>query len=235
MKKKLIRYLKSTLRPFVDKYFGDIRNGRFSYAQEGEDLVVDRLLEGKRDGFYVEVGCHHPTRFSNTYFFYKRGWRGVCIDPLPGTKRIFNLKRPRDMVFEEGVGDKGGVLIYHMFNEPALNTFDSKIANKRDGLNGAKIVGNSKIPVRRLDEILISIPYIPPIDILSVDVEGFDFQVLNSNDWIRFRPKIVIVECSSNDLLSIDSDPVNKFLNSLGYVAYAKTGLSIIFKSNRNE
>jgi len=139
------------------------------------------------------------------------------------------------MVFEEGVGDKGGVLIYHMFNEPALNTFDSKIANKRDGLNGAKIVGNSKIPVRRLDEILISIPYIPPIDILSVDVEGFDFQVLNSNDWIRFRPKIVIVECSSNDLLSIDSDPVNKFLNSLGYVAYAKTGLSIIFKSNRNE
>ena len=235
MKKKLIRYLKSNLRPFVDKYFGDIRNGRFSYAQEGEDLVVDRLLEGKRDGFYVEVGCHHPTRFSNTYMFYKKGWRGVCIDPLPGTKRIFNSIRPRDIVFEEGVGDKDGILIYYMFNEPALNTFDSKIASARDGLNGAKIVGSSKINIRRLDEILSSISNMPPIDVLSVDVEGFDFQVLNSNDWMRFRPKIVIAECSSDDLLSMDYDPVTKYLNSLNYVAYAKTGLSIIFKSNHNE
>ena len=70
---------KKMIRPFVDNYFGQIRNRRISYSQEGEDLVVDRLLNGKRNGFYVEVGCHHPYRYSNTFMFYKKGWRGICI------------------------------------------------------------------------------------------------------------------------------------------------------------
>jgi FkbM family methyltransferase len=234
MNEKLVKYIKTFARPYVDKHFGQIRNRRFSYAQEGEDLVVDRLLEGKKNGFYVEVGCHHPFRFSNTYMFYKKGWRGICIDPLPGTKELFYATRPRDFVIEVGVGEQGGTLIYYMFNEPALNTFDSVVANSRDGIKGFKIIKQQLIEVRRLDEILTSIPNIPAIDIMSVDVEGFDLQTLKSNDWKKFRPKIVIAECLASDLLSVQSDPINSLLTTLGYVAYAKTGHSIIFKLNEN-
>jgi FkbM family methyltransferase len=222
MNEKLIRFIKTLVRPYVDKHFGQMRNRRFSYAQEGEDLVVDRLLEGKKKGFYVEIGCHHPFRFSNTYMFYKKGWRGICIDPLPGTKKLFNATRPRDFVIEVGVGEQGGALIYHMFNEPALNTFDPDIAKQQ------------QIEVRRLDEILANMPNIPTIDIMSVDVEGFDLQVLKSNDWNKFRPKIVIAECLTSDLLAIQSDPINILLTTQGYVAYAKTGHSVIFKLDEN-
>ena len=51
------------------------------YSQEGEDIVIDRYFQHKAKGFYVEVGAHHPFRFSNTYRFYRRGWTGVCIEP----------------------------------------------------------------------------------------------------------------------------------------------------------
>ena len=87
--------IKEKIRNLLGKYLGIFYYGKFAYSQEGEDLVIDRLLKGKRNGFYVEVGCHHPHRFSNTFFFYKRGWRGVCIDPLPGTKDLFGRERAR--------------------------------------------------------------------------------------------------------------------------------------------
>jgi len=107
-----------------------------SYSQEGEDLILLRIFEKKRIGFYVDVGAHHPFRFSNTYRFYLRGWRGINIDPMPGSMRLFNKFRKRDINLELAVGENEDTLIYYMFNEPALNTFDEGLAKTRDGKNG---------------------------------------------------------------------------------------------------
>ena len=201
-----------------------------SYAQEGEDLVVNRLLEGKKNGFYVEVGAHHPYRFSNTYFFYKRGWSGICIDPLPGTKKAFNKSRPRDIALELGVSEVPEKLQYLMFNEPALNTFDPVLAQSRDGHGPYKMIDRIFIDTLPLSEILKG-QKIPAsgIDLLSVDVEGLDLQVLMSNDWNLFSPKIIITEALSARMEDIASDPIYHFLLTKGYRLYAKTGCSIIF------
>ena len=45
-----------------------------SYSQEGEDMILKSFFENKKHyrGFYVDVGAHHPVRYSNTYFFYKK-------------------------------------------------------------------------------------------------------------------------------------------------------------------
>jgi len=225
---------KKFIRNILSQYFGAFYYRKDSYAQEGEDLVIDRLLEGKQSGFYVEVGCHHPHRFSNTYLFYKRGWRGVCIDPLPGTKILFNKNRPRDICIEIGVDEKEGELTYFMFNEPALNTFDEKLAIDRDNLKGYRLIEKAKIKVQSLATILNGLNEIPSIDFLSIDVEGFDLEVLKSNDWDKFNPKIVIAECLTARLSDIHSDPVALYLNSLNYFIYAKTGYSIIFMKNEN-
>jgi hypothetical protein len=70
-----------------------------SYSQEGEDRVLAHVLDiGRRDpGFYVDVGAHHPQRFSNTYAFYLAGWRGLNIEPRPGSLSLFQRLRPRDI------------------------------------------------------------------------------------------------------------------------------------------
>lgn len=225
----MINKLKLLARIFLNRYFGKHFYTRISYAQEAEDLIVERLLGGEKDGFYVEVGCHHPFRFSNTFIFYRKGWKGVCIDPLPGTKLLFNRHRPRDICVETGVDVTSGLLTYYMFNEPALNTFDELLARQRDNHNGYRIIKKIDVPVDSLANILMTIDEMPIIDILSVDVEGLDLQVLQSNDWVRFAPRIIIAECLSADLIFIQEDPVVRYLAELNYDVYAKTGNSIIF------
>ncbi len=71
-----------------------------SYSQEGEDLILQRFFETKENGFYIDVGAHNPTRFSNTFIFYLKGWRGINIEPTPGSKTAFDSVRPKDLNIE---------------------------------------------------------------------------------------------------------------------------------------
>jgi hypothetical protein len=113
------------------------RKGHHSYSQEGEDRVLSSLLfklhGGKHinDGFYVDVGAHHPFLFSNTCLFYKQGWHGINIDAMPGSMAAFQKHRPRDINLESGVGQKAEKLKFFVFNELALNTFDESLAKAR--------------------------------------------------------------------------------------------------------
>lgn len=77
--------------------------GKRSYAQSGEDVVVDAILSRQKTGFYVDIGAYHPKVFSNTYLFYKRGWRGICVEPNPEAKILFQVARPRDVFVNVGV------------------------------------------------------------------------------------------------------------------------------------
>ncbi|MCP2732462.1 FkbM family methyltransferase, partial [Symplocastrum sp. BBK-W-15] len=99
-----------------------------SYSQEGEDMIISRFFEGKKQGFYVDVGAHHPQRFSNTYRFYLQGWRGINIDAMPGSMEIFNKIRANDINLEISISDCNQILTYYEFNEPALNGFCADIS-----------------------------------------------------------------------------------------------------------
>lgn len=205
---------------------------RQSFAQEGEDLVLLRLFAGRRGGFYVDVGSHHPHRFSNTYLLYRMGWHGLCVDPLPGTAAAFRRARPRDIAVEMGVSATPGALMYHMFNEPALNGFDARLSQSRDDMADYRIIDTRSIDTDTLANIMdryVPADRIAGIDLLSVDVEGLDLAVLQSNDWSRFRPETIVAECLGTDIASLSVDPVAALLGDVGYVPYAKTGQSVIF------
>jgi FkbM family methyltransferase len=205
-----------------------------SYSQEGEDMILRRIFSGRQTGFYVDVGAHHPRRFSNTYYFYKLGWSGINIDATPGSMTLFRRWRPRDINLELAVGSENTELVLFLFNEPALNTFDAALARSRDQ-GPYRIVREQKIPVQPLAAVLEA--YLPthrPIDFLSVDVEGMDLNVLQSNDWERFRPECVLVECFGANLLDLVHEPANQFLCERGYQAVAKTVNTVIFKSERH-
>jgi len=203
---------------------------RSSYAQEGEDLVLARLLDGVDSGFYVEVGSHHPFRFSNTYLFYKQGWSGICIDPLPGSKKLFEKFRPRDISLELGVSLTRAEMQYYMFNEPALNTFDETLAKEMDGFKNYRLKGKKNIQTLPLSEILDKyLKKNQAIEFISVDAEGLDLQVLSSNDWDIYRPKLVVAECLKTNLLQLAHDPLVCFLASVGYAPNTKTGNTVVF------
>jgi FkbM family methyltransferase len=203
-----------------------------SYSQEGEDRILDNIFEGKRDGMFVDVGAHHPRRFSNTFFFYKLGWRGINIDAMPGSMEAFRRYRPGDINLEIGVSLTNGHQTYYMFNEPALNGFDKELATSRNGLREYRIVETKQINTRTLSSILDEFLLIgQTIDFLNVDVEGLDLEVLQSNDWSRFRPTIVIAESLLNlPLTRINEDLIYIFMRENGYRLIAKTTRDMFFE-----
>lgn len=207
-------------------------NSQISYSQEGEDLLLDRLMGGKQIGLFVDVGAHHPSRFSNTRYFYEKGWSGINIDPLPGVMNLFDEERPRDTNIEAGIAEESRLMTYYMFNEPALNTFCIEEANKKDGLRGEYwIVEKRNIEVRRLDVILKDNSLGErKIDFLSVDAEGFDLNVLRSNDWDLFRPTLVLAEALESSLVALNDDPVVSYMKTQGYSPIAKTLNTVFFR-----
>ncbi len=224
---KILRLLKAKIRNYLP-------NGRLSYSQEGEDLVLARILGklGSTSGFFVDIGAHHPKRFSNTYYFYKRGWRGINVDALPGTKQLFQRMRSRDTTIECGVGSQEGVLRYFSFNEPALNTFSEEEAKKKD-IAPYRIVNTLQIPVVTLKKILDeNLPRGQQIDFITIDVEGFDHDVISSNDWNRYRPRVVLVELLNTEIQNLELHPTAIILEKYNYRAFAKTFNTYFFIAN---
>jgi hypothetical protein len=223
--KDTFRYIQDCLT--WDKFF------RRSWAQEGEDLILMRLFgPGKQTGFYVDVGAHHPKRFSNTYTFYRMGWHGINIDAMPGSMSLFDKQRPRDINLEIPIAKEQKQISYFQFNEPALNGFSKELSISRDGVKSYKIVSTQNMQAYPLASILENyVDKYQDIDFMSIDVEGLDLEVLQSNDWSRFRPKVVLVEILKSSLDLLEQDSVYHFLKSQDYHIYAKAFNTAFFVS----
>ena len=208
--------------------------GKRSYAQAGEDIIANIILDKKKKGVYVDVGAFHPKLFSNTYLFYKKGWSGVCVEPRPGAVAGFAKVRPRDKFIGIGAGAKKDVLEYFEFKESAANTFSRRQAEKNIKEAGRKLLRKVNVAVMPLGDILASVGLGgAPIDLMSVDVEGMDEEVLLSNDWKMFQPRVLIVEDLEFDVEKPQKSRVYKMLSGLGYKLVAKTPYSLIFLITR--
>jgi len=131
------------------------------------------------------------------------------------------------------ISDKKQVLTYYVFNEPALNGFSKELSAQRDGKGGYRIIDEIKIETSTLTEVLDT--YLPEdieIDFLSVDVEGLDFQVLKSNNWNKYKPKVVLVESLDFSFHNLDNSEIYRFLVAKGYHLAAKTVNTLFFVSN---
>lgn len=203
-----------------------------SWSQEGEDLILRIAFDHQANGFYVDVGAHHPKRFSNSYLFYRRGWSGINIDAMPGSMIPFFKMRPRDINLELGISTDNGTLDYYVFNESALNGFSKEVSVERHNASSPyKIEKILKIRTAPLSTVLDQhMPASQEIDFMSIDVEGLDFDVLNSNDWSKYRPKMVLVEVLASSLHEISESNIGRLMHEVGYELYAKCANTVFFR-----
>jgi FkbM family methyltransferase len=233
---KILRRLKKLLGVLLDKYYTysiDQYNYHcVAFSQEGEDLILARFFEGQAKGFYVDIGAHHPQRFSNTYYFYLKGWKGINIDARPNSMKVFNILRPNDINLEIPISDKSEVLTYYEFDDPALNSFSYDLSQQRVNDTNYKIVSKLQLKVQTLAEVLDKHLLLDQkIDFLSIDVEGLDYQVLASNNWEKYKPKVVLVEdLELSSLENINISKIYFFLEKKGYILIAKTIRTLIFR-----
>jgi FkbM family methyltransferase len=213
----------------IGRYLNRFAN--LSFSQEGEDVLLDELAGYKRvtRGLYIDIGAHHPWRFSNTAMFYLRGWRGVNVDANPGSRLLFDRERQSDTNLECAVGSTAEVKTYFIYNDSALNGIDR---DRRDELakTNFRLLGTTTVKTQRLDTILDQhVGVLPEANFLSVDVEGYDLEVLRSNDWERYPFAWVLAECEGSNLEAMLQSQTCLYLKSLGYKARAKTGRTGIF------
>jgi FkbM family methyltransferase len=207
------------------------RYAGLSFSQEGEDLILNRLFEARQRGFYVDVGAHHPYRFSNTFLFYLRGWSGLNIDPLPGTAALWARRRPDDLVAEVGIGDRAESRAYFVFDDPALNTFDATRAAELRRSSPYRQQSVREIAVRPLRDVLDE--YVPPdtkIDFLSIDVEGLESEVFSTMDFERYRPDAICFERLNREPgTRLVGGTIGPMLDKHGFVFCSATVHSLIY------
>lgn len=201
---------------------------KISFSQFGEDLIIKLLLRDTRfSRFYVDIGCHHPKRGSNTFQLYQDGWKGLLVD-LEYEKVLANrLARPRDIVVLSAVSDtEKFVDIYSPKN------FSTNTTINVEGLaNRAGYTKIGTIKTETLSNILQKNNAPKNFALLSIDVEGVDFEVLKSIDLNEYSPQIICIECweSAVGINGIISSKIYQHLVSNGYELKAWLGVSIIF------
>lgn len=211
-----------------------------AFAQEGEDLILNSYFFKKDKGFYVDIGANHPKKFSSSYLFYLRGWRGINIDPWPKAKDLFAKYRPDDVFVNCGVANEDNLLDYYCFNSSLVNTFNAvearQLENNAD--SGCKLLTVKKIKVRRLADVLLeydSFIATRQIDFMNIDVEGGEMAVLESNNWDKYIPGFIAVEIHGFNLHHPEKFAVHNFLVTKGYYLIAKTQLTVIYKHQAYE
>ena len=193
---------------------------------EGEDLIIQNYLKNINNGFYVDAGCYHPLHLSNTYLLHKRNWSGINIDISQFSIDLFNFLRPNDLNIYSAVSNTDrDVTIYFQKKISQLNTIYKEISKKR--MQGK--IQEKNIKSQKLTTILNKSKFINrKIDFLNIDLEGADYEALQSLDFNIYRPKVICVEINDKDIISSN---IFNFLNNLKYklVWSSKSNLSHIF------
>jgi len=205
---------------------------RLISSQYGEDFIIESLLPNKKDGFYVDVGANHPIKFNNTFLFYTKGWWGINIEPNISRIKFFNILRRRDINLNVGIGKTSSEIDFHVFKESTLSTFDVDASKEYQNM-GHKLKNIVKIKTVPLREILQKYANGIDIDILSIDTEGLDMQVLESNDWEKFRPRFLIIETLEyrNDGSGKKINEIfDLYLERVGYKKIADTYINTIYE-----
>lgn len=211
------------------KFYG--RLIKKTYSQYGEDLIIDKLLDFKKRGVYIDIGAYDPFRFSNTNRFYKKGWRGINIEPDNERFKKFLKFRPRDINLNIGIGLSNKKLKFYIFQPDTLSTFSKRESETIQKL-GFKLIEEKYVDVRRLDFIINKFLEEVKIDFMTIDTEGGELKVLKSNNWSKFRPHIICIESFSFETATKGGKErlaLRRFLLSKSYKSVFQNSTNIIY------
>ena len=234
LRAKIPRTLKNQFKDsrlnYLRLYLGELKM-KYSapkyFGQTAEDAILQIYLPEKR-GFYLDIGAGRPITGSNTFSLYLRGWTGICIDPISVNSKLQKAFRSRDKFVNILVGPQESEIDFWEFEPYEYSTADQAVAEKVKQYSGIRLLNYSKKVVRPLSSIA---PALSPFDpsLLSVDVEGFDLEVLKSNDFTKFRPRVICVEEWEATMDEHLNSEVETFLVLNNYKRKAWTGLSSVF------
>ncbi|MDB9760880.1 FkbM family methyltransferase [Pelagibacteraceae bacterium] len=198
------------------------------YSFGGIDILVDNIFKNQKKGYYVDVGCSHPIKNNNTYLLHKKGWTGINIDLDFKNIELFNYSRPNDTNINSAISDKESEEDFFFYHDKSpINTLSKEISTYQE----AKVTKVKKIKTILLNSVLKNSPFSNlPIDFLSIDVEGLEYKILKSFDFIKYKPKVIVVEYLDTTLLKLEikNSKIDNVINSNIYILLVSKGYSLV-------
>ena len=228
IRSRVINFKKKLLHGFE-------KEGNRSYSQFGEDVIIGTIFYILRHPHinYLDIGANFPKHFSNTYYFYKRGCKGVCIEPDEELYRYYKKVRPEDKVYNIGIGtgeqDEIKQFFFYKGHRKGLNTFSEErlVHNEAAGSEAPQV---ANVTLRNINRI-IEENFTASPDFISIDIEGLDLDVLRTLDFEKYSPGVICCEITrvdeNNDIA--ENTELKNFLISKGYFEYANTFINGIF------
>jgi len=168
-----------------------------SYAQNREDLILAGFFEDDETGFYVDIGANSPDIDSVTKLFYEKGWNGINIEPIPAYYEQLKKIRTRDINLNVGVSDKSGKLNLREYEGTGLSTFSETLKKQYEASPDyfTEEYKEYSVNVYTLSEIFAK-NKVKNISFMKIDVEGYEYNVLEANNWSLYRPEVICIEAN---------------------------------------
>jgi len=214
----LFKLLRQAFFKSLDKNF---------FSQFGEDRIINEIFNSNiKNGFYVDVGCYHPIKHSNTFRLKKKGWSGINIDVEIDKIKVFNLTRRNDHNVFAPVSNKNEITRIYKTQNYGVGTTTKKDFIKNEN----KIIDSNLLQTQTLNHIIEQSPFNNrEIDLLSIDTEGSDFDVLKSLNIEKYNPKIIIIESHLNKIEGVFESEIYKYLINKKYRLRSWAFYSLIF------
>jgi FkbM family methyltransferase len=205
-----------------------------SYSQTGEDIIIDFLIGAKKikDFTYLDIGANQPVKFNNTYKFYEKGYKGVCIEPDPHIHAALSKKRPKDICLNIGIaGNASSGTDFYIMDNPALNTFSKEEATALEESKLGKIKRLISVPLNTVENVIDEYFIGKSPVFVNLDVEGLDEEILKTFPFNKYRPAIFCIETVhyTSDASSKKRKEIFDLMEEQGYISFADTYLNSIF------
>jgi FkbM family methyltransferase len=200
------------------------------YSQNGEDIILNELFKDKKEGFFVEIGCIDGRRFSNTLTFEERGWKGLCVEAHVGYIELLKKNRPNSIICHCAVGEQDeDDVTFYANARGSLSSLDgnreSYFREKYDKwFTGFE---QQKVKKRSLNSIF-RYYNIEKIDILSLDIEGYEVQALKGLNLDHFKPRVFVIEEDNAD----DEVAIDRILIPHGYSKAYRQAQNVFYLSS---
>lgn len=194
-----IRSMKSALRDVLRKIF------HIYYPYTGLNGLDKKLIPYLPDGvgYFIEAGANDGIRQSNTHFLEKhRSWSGLLVEPVPRLAKKCTKNRKRSVVAQvvlvspEQSGTNIKIIdldLMTLVADQSAGLIDTnshvQLAEEVQGITAAEIVVRGVTLSELLEE-----QGNPQVTLFSLDVEGFEVDVLKGLDLSRHRPDFILVE-----------------------------------------
>ena len=202
-----------------------------SYSQDNEDIFLLKYFENIKNGFYVDIGCHHPKRFSNTYLLYKKGWSGINIDANKLTINLFKIFRSRDKSYCKILSTSSKPVNFYEFSDSALNGILAPKQALELKKIGYRIKSKKKITPTTIQEITKQFRLKEKhINFFKIDIEGMDFEIIKNLEFSEIDIDLIMIEKSEPST----NKKLIHYLNKKSYFLLFESKRNFLFKKNFN-